>query len=473
MSLTKKILSNTAIHAIGKFGASAIGLVIIGLVTRYLGTEGYGYYTTIFAYLFLFSTIGDLGLYLVTINELGRAGVDSKQLFSNVFTMRLVSGIVLMALAAGLIWLFPYPLLVKLGALVVSISVILMMVDQITVALFQQKMKTAYAALSEIGGKILILGLTILVIKNGWGFMTVLWTVVAGFLFHFLINICFARSLLKFKLAFDKEIWKRIIKKSWPVATYMIFSMIYFKADTIILSLYHPATVVGLYGAPYKILEVLIAFPAIFMGLVSPHLSRAWSEKDLSAFKKYFQKAFDGLSLIVWPMVLGTIALASPIMNLIAGPEFKDSAHALQILIVATGIIFLAHLSTFAVVALEKQKQMMKFYMAAAGLALLLYFIFIPKYSLTAAAIITVLVEFLILLSSWLMVRQEAKIKLNFNNSLKALIVAMVMFIFLSETHLSLLVSIIIGGIIYIGGIFIAGLLNKKLISNLIPKGGK
>ena len=53
MSLTKKIALNTAIHTIGKFGASFIGIFVVAILTRYLGVEGYGAYTTIFAYLFL------------------------------------------------------------------------------------------------------------------------------------------------------------------------------------------------------------------------------------------------------------------------------------------------------------------------------------------------------------------------------------------------------------------------------------
>ena len=108
MNLTKIIAKNTFIHTIGKFTGSFIGLVVVGLLTRYLGTEGYGYYTTIFAYLFFFATIGDLGLYLVSINELGRDGVDQKKIFSNIFTIRILSGIFLMALSCLLIWFFPY-----------------------------------------------------------------------------------------------------------------------------------------------------------------------------------------------------------------------------------------------------------------------------------------------------------------------------------------------------------------------------
>ena len=470
MSLTKKITYNTAVHTFGKFFASALGVIFIGLLARYLGTEGYGHFTTIYAYLFFFAIIGDLGLYLITINELGRAGVDVKKIYSNIFTMRFVSGVILMLVACGLIWMFPYPLLVKIGTLIISISVLLQMGDQILVALFQKEMQTKFAAFAEIIGKIFILGLVILAVNLNWSFYAILWIISIGVALHFLINLFFAHRLLNFKFAFDKEIWQNILKKSWPIATYMVFSMIYFKADTIILSLYHSAETVGLYGAPYKILEALIAFPAIFMGLVSPHLSAAFSKNNLEDFKRIFQKAFDGLSLIVWPMIFCTVALASPIIYLIVGKAFSASAIILQILIIATGIIFLAHLSTFAVVAINKQKSMMKYYIFAAVLALALYFIFIPKYSFWAAGIITIIVELFILIVSWGMVKKTLNFKTNFLISLKSLLASIIMFIILYFSNFNLLISVILGGFVYISLIYMLGILDKKLITSFFER---
>ncbi len=468
MSLSASIAKNTIFHTVGKFSGSLIGLVIIGFLTRYLGTAGYGYYTTVFAYLFFFSTIGDLGLYLVTLNELGKAGANKIKIYSNIFTMRLVSGIFFMVTAGVLIWFFPYPLIVKLGTLVAALSVLCMMVDQITVTVFQEQMQTKFVAIAEIVGKLLTLILTLVLIRLQAGFIYVLWAVVLGLLTHFLINIFFARRLLKFTLAFDFELWQTIFKKSWPVATFMIFSVIYFKADTIILSLYHSATVVGLYGAPYKILEVLIAFPAIFLGLVSPHLARAWSTKNLVDFERIFQKAFDLLSLVVWPLIFGVSILAKPIINFMAGAQFVESAKILPLLILATGIIFIAHLSTFTVVTLNKQKQMMKYYFMAAVAALALYFIFIPRYSYWAAASVTVLVEFFILLTSWRMVKKETHMHINFINNLKALLSSLIMAAAIWLANFSLLPAMLLGILVYLGSSYVLGVWNKNTLKLLM-----
>ncbi len=467
MSLVKSVAKNTIFHTIGKFSASAIGIVIVALMTRYLGTTGFGHYATILAYLYFFTIIGDLGLYLITLNELGHVK-NKKEYFSNVFTMRLVSGIILMLAACAIIWIFPYPLIVKLGVCLHVATTFLMMLDQVLVALFQEAMQTKFIALSEVIGKIVLLGLILLVIYFDLGFLYIILTFAIGLLPHFVINLFFARRILKFKLEYNKQIWLNILKKSWPIASYMIFSMIYFKADTIILSLYRPASEVGIYGASYKILEVLIIFPAIFMGLISPHLSKNWAHKQIQDFKNIFQRAFDALSMIVWPMIFGVIVLAKPIINLVAGSEFDASIPVLQILIFATGIIFLAHLTTFSVVAVNKQKSMMKYYIFAAVCALILYFIFIPEYSYYAAAIITVLVELFILLASARMVKKTTRIKISFKNNLKSFLIAALMGLVLYFTNFGLFISIILGVVIYFVGLYLTRALDKDLIFEFI-----
>ncbi len=472
MSLSHAIAKNTIIHALGKIISLALGLLIIGLLTRYLGTEGYGYYTTIFAYLFFFTTLGDLGLYLVTVNNLGRVDVDQKKWLSNAFALRFVSVSILMLLAVALIWLFPYPFLVKIGVMITALALIFGTTDQITVAFLQAKMSTKYAALAEVAGKIAILVLVLLAIKLKFGFLIIMAGVAIGFFIHFLVDFLLARKIMKFGPAFDKQMWREILQQSWPIATYMIFSMLYFKADTIILSLYHSQTVVGLYGAPYKILEVLITFPAIFMGLVSPLLARAWSEKNLIDFQRLYQRAFDFLSLAVWPLIFGTIVLARPIINFIAGRDFLPSAAILPLIIVATGIIFWAHLSTFSVVAIGQQRPMMKYYILAAALALILYFAFIPKYSYWAAASVTVLVEFFILIASWLMVKKNTHLKVSFKNNLKCLFASLIMALVLFLTNFGFGVKIVLGVLIYLAGLWFLGILpeEKELMAKVFNK---
>ena len=85
--------------------------------------------------------------------------------------------------------------------------------------------------------------------------------------------------------------------------------------------------------------------------------------------------------------------LAKPIINLAYGPSFAPSILALKILSAAVFMSFLSHVWLFTLTALNKQK----IYTWAVGLGMVinisLNWLFIPLYSLYAAAWTTVITE--------------------------------------------------------------------------------
>ncbi|MDZ4221604.1 MAG: polysaccharide biosynthesis C-terminal domain-containing protein, partial [Patescibacteria group bacterium] len=162
------------------------------------------------------------------------------------------------------------------------------------------------------------------------------------------------------------------------------------------------------------------------------------------------QKAWDALSAITIPLVVGTLILAEPIMELIAGNGYGPSASVLRILIVATGFIFLGSLFSHAVVAIGKQKAMIKYYVAAAVLAVVLYIIYIPLYSYYAAAIVTVLSEFLIAVAAGIMVWRASWFKLSLRGFFAALIASMVMgAVLYSLSEFNVLIVSLVGIAVY------------------------
>ena len=68
MSYTRKIAHNTIIQIIGKGISTVIGVIVIAMLTRYLGQSGFGQYTTIMAFLQFFGVLVDMGLYLSLIH---------------------------------------------------------------------------------------------------------------------------------------------------------------------------------------------------------------------------------------------------------------------------------------------------------------------------------------------------------------------------------------------------------------------
>jgi O-antigen/teichoic acid export membrane protein len=181
-----------------------------------------------------------------------------------------------------------------------------------------------------------------------------------------------------------------------------------------------------------------------------------------------YQSVFDVFSIITWPIVMGGIVLATPIMHLLA-PGFEQSDDIMRVLMIATGIIFFAHLPTFVVITLGEQRRMLKAYAWAAIIAIVLYVVLIPVFSYWAAAWITVLVESLVLFMAWHRVRQVTQYNIKwktFNKSLlSSLLMAGSLWLMLDW---NLFLLLIIGASIYIFLMFMFKVITGQMIKEII-----
>jgi O-antigen/teichoic acid export membrane protein len=409
MTLVRKIAYNTIVASGARILGVALSLISIGFIARYLGKEGFGSYSLILAFLFTFNILADLGLYSLMVREISRPKADEKKIASNIFTIRIVALLIFLSLAIIIVWFLPYTSQVKLGVAVASIAFLFLSASQILMAIFQKYLRVDKASLAEIVGRLVQLGLVILFIFLNLGFFAILSAIIISSFSIFLLNFIFVRKYIPLTLAFDFPFWKKLIKIALPIAASIILTLIYFKFDSIFLSLgfinrssANPLVDVGIYNIAYKILEGLIFFPAMFIGLIMPLLSKFAFSKP-KEFKKIFQKSLDILIILIIPLIIGLLILSLPIVVLIGGKEFSASAPVLQILSFGIGLIFLGSLFGRAIISLNKQKTGAWIYFGGMIFNIAANLIFIPKYSYLGAAMTTVFTELLVtILILWL-----------------------------------------------------------------------
>ena len=62
MSIARKILENTFIQVFGKIVTAGLSVVVLKIISGYLGTAGYGDYTTVYQFLAFFGIAADFGI---------------------------------------------------------------------------------------------------------------------------------------------------------------------------------------------------------------------------------------------------------------------------------------------------------------------------------------------------------------------------------------------------------------------------
>ena len=393
MSLTRSIIGNAATQVLGKFAGTAIALVTVGIMTRHLKPEGYGAFTTVISYLQFFGTIVDFGLTLTMIRMISEAGADEKKVASNILSIRVASGAFFFGVAPLIALFFPYSGQVKAGIGIAAVSYLCIALSQVLIGVFQKHLAVRLSAAAEIGGRLVFLAGTIFAAVTGAGLTAYIVALTVGNLAQFVLSVIFVRRLVPIRLEFDLPLWKKIFSQSWPIGISIVFNLIYLKGDVLVLSLYRPAAEIGLYGAAYKVLDVITVVPMIFMGISLPVLTKAWTSGNRVDFSWKLGRAFDFLAMLAVPLAFGTYLVADDLMALAAGADFRTSGQYLTILMIAGAAVFWSGLFGHAAVALNLQRKMIWAYAADALLSLPLYFLLVPRYGAPAAAWVTVFSE--------------------------------------------------------------------------------
>jgi len=471
MSTTRKIAHNTAIQIGGKAISTLLGLAAIGMMTRYLGTEQFGWYVAAISFLQFIGIIIDFGLIPVTAQMMSEPAFDKKILFQNLLGFRFISAIIFLGIAPLLILLFPYPIEVKMAVAIMTISFLGIAMNQVFTGFYQYTLKMHIQALGEVLGRAVLVGGLWLLIAQRASFLSVMMLVTISTLVYTAYMWFASARFEKSQFRFDWPVYKAIFHKSWPIAISIIFNVIYLKGDIILLSLFRDLSEVGIYGAAYRVIDILTQTAMLLMGLMLPLLTYAWSRSNTALFKKRYQQSFDAMMMFGIPVTVGTAVLAKPIMSFVAGPDFASAAPALAILALAVGAVYFGGVYGHLAVAINKQKSTMWIYISGALLTLVGYLIFIPRFGMLGAAWMSVFSEVYAGVLLTLVVRRHLQSHLSLLTFSKICISAMVMGLLLTILPpWPVLLTVCIGAGVYAALLLITGAISKQTLRDVLAR---
>lgn len=477
MSLSKKIAHNTIAQVGGKTLSTVLSLFSLSLITRYLGPSGFGEYTIILTFLGFFAVFADFGLTLVTVQLISDKNRNQAKVLNNLFALRLVSILIFLSLAPLIAIFLPYSAAVKLGLIIALFAFVFPALNQVIIGLFQKKLCMEKNAISEIIAKLFLLVSILLAEKFSLGLNGILLATGFSAFISFLLHYLFSLKYALIKLEWDFSLWKEIVIKFWPLALTIILGLVYLRADTLILSLFKTTEEVGFYGTSYKVLDVLTALPFMFAGLILPLLSSSYLEKRYDDFKKVLQRSLDFVIIIAIPTVVGIILTSKEIIMIIAGPDFIPSVLILQILIISLLAVFPGTILNHAVIAMDRQKKMIPFYIFTSISSLIAYLVLIPKFSYYGAAAVTIYSEVIIAIFATYCIFNYSDFRFSLKKAsrttLSGLIMAIYIFFYkkfypLANDGLSFLTLLKLGlliissAIVYITALFLSSALNKE-----------
>lgn len=401
----KKVIFNTSAQIIGKVITASTTLLITLLIVRSLGPAGYGDFTKIFVFIGYFYSFADFGLNNIYIKLANSKG--NENLIRYLVALRLIISIFLAAVAIGISFFLPYDSslgigygpAVKIAIAVASLTIITQALFTAANAYFQNNLRYDLSAISAAIGTFVVLSITVAatILKAPLIFYVSAY-VFGGMTFvvvsYLLIFLKFRQNILPI---FNISKFTNLAKQSFPVAIALVFNIIYFRVDVLILAYSRPTEEVGLYGLAYTFFEASLTVPIFFSNALYPLLARLHKENPL-AYVSQTKKWFMFLCAVSALHILG-LRIVSYLIPLIDS-RFSFGASQTALLILSAGIPFfyVSALLWHLLIIGDKQRFLSAIYIIGAIVNVAFNLIFIPKYGYLAASTITVVSEVLIAL---------------------------------------------------------------------------
>jgi len=354
MSVVEKVAGNTAVFLSARFCNTALGVVTVYVLTRFLGPADFGLYTLLFTYVAVAGNFVDFGFRSILTREMSRQREDIAVITGNVMMIRLCLAVIVIVMVNVLVYFLRQDPTSSRIMLILSMSLFFIAGD-VFESTFAANLKIKTPSVLRTSQRILLLLLILLVVYSE-GSLThiVLVEVIVGLL-YISLGYSIALRYLRPVFLFRGSLWKELMQVAWPVGAFHLLDQVLRKVDIIVLSSLEGDVSVGIYSLAARLTQFLEVFIAAVMVSIFPLLSRYYKAQR-EKFEALWRLSFKYLMAFVTLVCLVIFYIAEPLVLTISGREFSDASLALRVLIWSQVFVYARLISASILVAIDQQK---------------------------------------------------------------------------------------------------------------------
>lgn len=458
-SIGKNYIYNLTLTALNL----AFPLITASYLSYVLGAENIGkvnYATSIVNW---FIIMASFGIPRYGIRAIARSR-DSKENLSKTFWNLMIIQGVLSLISIGIYIL----VILKVGRFESELQLHLLMVLMLLLNAFsldwfyQGIEEYGYITVRSILFKIVSIVLMFLLIQEKEDYILYALINIIGISLNNVLNFIHCRKFVHRKI-YELNIWYYIKElKIYFVTTIVI--AIYGSLDQLFIGTISPQEL-AYYVRSKTLLGVGTSITNSVITVLIPR-SAYLMENNYEEYKRIIQQSINYIYLLGFPCVAGIFVLAKDAMILLGGKEFIPATGSLRIISV---LIVVTAIGTWQVnqilLPYKKEKLALNIQMAAAVFSVVLNIILIPKYSYIGAAITWTLTETLLVIVEGIIIHKQFKdISIRYINpsvikyfSASCFMGLVVIGIAgsISNTFITIIVSVIVAPLVYFGSILI------------------
>lgn len=468
----QSLKKNFIYNAILTMSGYIFPLMVYPYVSRVLGVANIGACNFVDSIVEYFTILSMMGMNTIGIREIAKCKNDQQKLdnvFSQLFslnTLTTITAIIILIIATNIVPKFaPYKDLLYIG--VGKLFFNYMLINWF----FQGLENFKYIAARTIFVKILFVISVFLFVKTETDVKLYYFLVALTWAGNGIINFIYAKKYVSFN--FTLKINKAIIGSFFILGVYWFMNSMYTTLNVAFLGFATNDIEVGYYTTANKLLTVIMTMFTALTSVMVPRVSVALKSNDNSEAKSLIRKAINALMLFAIPLIFFVFPFSQELIYLMSGKGYEGATTPLQIM---TPLFFLVGYDQIIVLQtllpMGKDKDILRNSILAASVGIISNIFLTLNFGKNGSAIVLILAELSVLLSSQFCVTKYLGLKIPFKLIIKhiigfspIIIICYVIKYFINSYVISLIVSAsIICCYIFLAGRFI---LKNSILTNL------
>lgn len=386
--------ADVAIQVLGRALNLLPGIVVTVLLTRALGDDGFGSWSTALAIVQIATPFGDFGLEQVAVRKAAAAREDERDWIGALITLRLAFALPVAIVTAIVQLVIADNAEMAAAGLLLTGTLLVAPVSMTRVA-FQTRVRNDLTILVLTVNSILWTAAVIAIAASDGGMVWFAAAFLGSAVASVGLGAWLGSRLSRPRLRGSRALWRELARIGVPIGVAGLVVTAYVKLDQVMLFSLAGAEDAGLYGAVYRFLDQAQFVPAALMTTLFPIMASSWPG-DPERVRRIGRLIADYLAIVSLPALGFTIVASEPVVRLLFGEDFLRAADALPILMGAFVVICFGYLAGNLVVVLELQRVFLRNALIALAFNVVLNLILIPPYGFMAAAWVTLATEVLV-----------------------------------------------------------------------------
>jgi O-antigen/teichoic acid export membrane protein len=381
--------------AAARGGLARVGAYVVGqgfavgaaaLIFRSLGVVDGGRYVTVLSLVAVVQGLADAGLNVMGTREL--AVSSSGDLLARLLGLRLVLACGGLVVAVAFAVVASYPGAMVVGVVVAGAGLVVLGAQGTLAVALIVRLRGELVAGAELARQVAGFALVVVCAVAGAG--------LVAFLGAWALSAVVALGVTVVAAGLVRPVLRGVValaRRVLPFAVGAAASVAFFRVTMIEMSLLGSAEETGLFAVSFRIVEVLVAVPALAVGTLFPVLAERAARGERARLAAAVSRTLRWAAAAGVAVALVLVVGAGVIVRVVAGPDFAGAAPVLRIQGLALACSFVAAPWAFALLGLGRERALAWVNGIGVLVALGVAAVLIEAHGARGAAVATVLGE--------------------------------------------------------------------------------